>query len=177
MPIEPSTTTLTYLQALLKDDQAWTSLDTKTQEKIVSMLPEHRREDLVTTVDGKHQLDQQLLMSNSSWNYSIGCVRDDIAMGRNKPGWLQDANTAYLEREVGKYDTWKEKEYEEFWGVKQKLAAGVIAGSSASLKWEDLIERGSFKPGDVFQYSRRVNGVLVKKDVEVSYCASLHVST
>lgn len=153
---------------MLKDDQAWASLDEKAQEKIISMLPPSRLSSLVTLVDGKQTLNVSLVMSNSSWNYFIGCVRDDISLGRNKPAWLQDANTAYLERQVGKFDTWKEKEYEEFWGVKQKLAAGVIAGSSATLKWDDLVKRGFFKAGDVFQYSRRVAGVEVKKDVEVS---------
>lgn len=153
---------------MLKDDQAWASLDEKAQEKIIGMLSPSHLSSLVTTVDGKQILNVSLLMSNSSWNYFIGCVRDDISLGRNKPAWLQDANTAYLERQVGKFDTWKEKEYEEFWGVKQKLAAGVIAGSSATLKWDDLVKRGLFKAGDVFQYSRRVAGVEVKKDVEVS---------
>lgn len=172
METEFNITSLTHRQALLKDEEAWTSLDNAAQEKIISMLPPSRLADLVTTIDGKQQLNQAVLMTNSSWNYFIGCVRDDISLGRNKPGWLQDANTAYLERQVGNYDTWKEKEYEEFWGVKQKLAAGVIAGSSASLKWDDLVERGCFKAGDVFQYSRRLNGVLVQKDVEVMYSAT-----
>ena len=158
-PIQP--------QAMLKDDQAWAFLDEKAQEKIIGMLPPSRLSSLVTIVDGKQTLNVSNLMSNSSWNYFIGCVRDDISLGRNKPAWLQDANTAYLERQVGKFDTWKEKEYEEFWGVKQKLAAGVVAGSSATLKWDDLVKRGLFQAGDVFQYSRRVAGVEVKKDVEV----------
>lgn len=163
---------LIHSQGLLKDDQAWTLLDKNAQEKIISMLPDARRTEFVTTIqDGTHILNQSALMNNSSWNYFIGCFRDDIELGRNKPAWLQDANTAYMERQVGKYDSWKEKEYEEFWGTRQKLAAGVIAGSSASLKWDDLVERGSFKPGDVFQYNRRVSGILVKKDVEVRLMA------
>ena len=98
--------------------------------------------------------------------------QEDLASGRLDPKWQADAAHAMEERAQGKFDAYKEIQFEEFWGQKQKLNHDALAGESTKIKLELLIQNGIFKVGDYFSYSRVFgrgkNGVLVEKDCKVS---------
>ena len=124
---------------------------------------------MITDDDGQPRLDLQALSKNSTWKLSIAQALNDIVTGLNDPDWLQKAYGAHFKRLDGKYDNWKDNAFEKFWGVKQRLASNVVAGSSAQHTLREMIERGVVKPGDVFKYSRtfKEGPVTVKKDAEV----------
>jgi hypothetical protein len=77
------------------------------------------------------------------------------------------------ERERGKFDRFKEEEFEEFWGQKQKMDKTLAAGQSSQVKLSTLIEHGVVREGDVWKYSRVFGAkgqkkVLVEKEAKVS---------
>ncbi len=68
------------------------------------------------------------------------------------------------------FDAFKENQFEEFWGQKQKLDWQALAGESAKLKLDVMIRNGVFKEGDIFSYYRvigRVNKTVLEKDCKV----------
>lgn len=75
------------------------------------------------------------------------------------------------ERAQGKYDKFKEEQFEEFWGQKQKLDSDVIAGKSSTVKLGTLVENGVVRVGDVWRYSRCFRRgdekLLLEKEVRV----------
>ena len=75
------------------------------------------------------------------------------------------------ERAAGDFDKFKEEEYEEFWGQKQKLRYDVLAGEMTTLKLEVLVDAGIFSVGDIWSYTRGFgrgrSKILVEKDVTV----------
>ena len=106
----------------------------------------------------------------------IRMYQQDLEAGRYDPEWLRQAAQAMDRRANGDFDAWKEQEYEEFWGQKQKLDTKARAGESGIIKLNRLIEAGLFKEGDVFSYKRtfgRGKGKLtVEKDVKVIWTLS-----
>ena len=75
------------------------------------------------------------------------------------------------ERAAGNFDKFKEQEFEEFWGQKQKVNTKLLAGDVTKVKLGDLIAENTFKVGDVWSYSKG-NGkgkssFVVEKDVTV----------
>ena len=75
------------------------------------------------------------------------------------------------ERARGDFDAWKEKEFEEFWGQKQKVAHTARAGVATNIKLEKLISQGLFRIGDIWSYARCFGrgeqAVVVEKDCEL----------
>lgn len=81
------------------------------------------------------------------------------------------------ERAAGKFDNWKEKEFEQFWGQKQKLGADATTGEAAQVKMETLVEHGVVRIGDVWKYERTIllgkeegsnrDRLLIEKEVKV----------
>lgn len=98
--------------------------------------------------------------------------QEDLGSGRLDPKWQAAAAQAMEERAQGKFDAYKENQYEEFWGQKQKLNHDALAGESTKIKLELLIQNGTFKVGDYFSYARVFgrgkNGVQVEKECKVS---------
>lgn len=96
----------------------------------------------------------------------------DLGAGRYDPEWLRQAAQAMKERAEGKFDKFKEEEFEQFWGQKQKLDYHVIAGESSKVKLETLIQHGVVRVGDVWKYSRvfgrKTERVFVEKEAKVS---------
>lgn len=81
------------------------------------------------------------------------------------------------ERAAGKFDKYKDDQYEEFWGQKQKLAQNVLAGEMTNLKLGVLVKAGVYRVGDVWSFARAFGRsekkVLVEKDVTVSTSTAL----
>lgn len=99
----------------------------------------------------------------------------DLEAGRYKPQWQAQARQAVQDRAQGKFDDFKEREFEQFWGQKQKLNHGVVAGESSKVKLETLIQHEIVRVGDVWKY-RRIFGTkndpdrqtIVEKEAKVS---------
>lgn len=104
------------------------------------------------------------------------------------------------QRADGKFDKWKDKEFEEFWGQKQKLYWESYAGEATQVKLETLVEQDVVRKGDVWTYARAFvvggdkgsyaqaffigekgdkSNVLVEKEVKVcmSACAWIYLTS
>ena len=115
--------------------------------------------------------DDKFVRYDMDFRNGIRLYQQDLEAGRYDPDWLRQAAQAMDRRANGDFDKWKEQEYEEFWGQKQRLDTKARAGQSGIIKLNRLIEAGLFKEGDVFSYKRtfgRGKGKLtVEKDVKV----------
>ena len=95
-----------------------------------------------------------------------------MEQGKYEPEWLRQAAQAMEERAAGKFDNWKEREFEEFWGQKQKLSHGVIAGTTSGVKLMTLVEYNFIQVGDVWKFTRvfRMEGggtLHIEKEIKV----------
>lgn len=108
---------------------------------------------------------------NTDFRSGVRQYQLDLAGGRLDPGWLAEADAAMEERAEGKFDSWKEEQFEEFWGQKQKVDSKALAGQSSTVKLNRLIEANLCKVGDRWSYSRVFGQgkkkVLVEKDFKV----------
>lgn len=121
----------------------------------------------------------EYLKYDVDWRDSVLALQSDLAAGRCEPEWQAQAKLAHEERDAGKFDAWKEQEFEEFWGQKQRIASGVLTGKARNIKLDTLIEHGLFKVGDIWSYARvfgsgnAAETVIVEKHVKVS-CILVH---
>ena len=149
--------------------------DPKTYENFTKSDWEDLRETLPPNVpcnpDG-YSIPMTFFKYDPDFRRGIREFQEDLASGRLEPEWQADAALAMEERARGDFDSYKENEFEAFWGQKQKLKHDALAGESAKIKLELLIQNGLFKVGDSFNYSRMFgrgkNGVLVEKACKVS---------
>ncbi|KAJ5600390.1 hypothetical protein N7450_001457 [Penicillium hetheringtonii] len=56
------------------------------------------------------------------------------------------------QRENGDFDSFKEQEFEQFWGQKQRLNKKLLAGESAKVRLSELIDAGVILLGDVWRF-------------------------
>jgi hypothetical protein len=80
---------------------------------------------------------------------------------------MREAEEAVAQRAAGKFDKFKEQEFEEFWGQKQKMDRALAAGESSKIKLSTLIEHGVIRRGDIWKWSRSVRKVLVEKEARI----------
>ncbi|KAL8741599.1 MAG: hypothetical protein Q9190_005809 [Brigantiaea leucoxantha] len=81
------------------------------------------------------------------------------------------------ERAEGKFDTWKEKEYEEHWGQKQRVGRKVLAGHASKVTLGELLAEQLFRVGDVWCFSHSFgrgegNRVVVEKECKITALTS-----
>jgi len=108
---------------------------------------------------------------NTDFRSAVRQYQLDLEAGRYDPAWLAEADAAMEERARGNFDQWKEEQFEEFWGQKQKVDPKALAGQSSTVKLHRLIEADLCKIGDLWSYSRVFGQgkkkVLVEKEFKV----------
>jgi hypothetical protein len=164
------------LVKLLARPEAWDCLEESEKEEILSLLPESLHPNRESTSDDPEAkippLPESFLRYSNFWRDSIRLFQLDLQHGRYDPEWQRQAHEAVREREKGKFDRFKEEEFEEFWGQKQKMDKTLAAGQSSQVKLTTLIEHGVVREGDVWKYSRTFAGkgrnkILVEKEAKV----------
>ncbi|RJE18157.1 hypothetical protein PHISCL_09512 [Aspergillus sclerotialis] len=168
------------LVKILAKPEAWNCLEEDEKKQILGLLPEDTHPNPDPPADNPDAkispLPQEFLRYSNNWRGGVRQLQVDLECGRYDPEWLRQADTAVKERADGKYDAWKEKEFEEFWGQKQKLGRDAFAGEASQVKLETLVERGVFLKGDVWRYERGVyvtgedgnkSTLLIEKEVKV----------
>ena len=107
---------------------------------------------------------------NPDWRRLVREFQEDLGAGRYEPEWQRQALQAMEERARGDFDEYKDNQFEEFWGQKQKKPRD-LAGESSNIKLEDLTKHGIIREGDIFSYSRVIGRgkgrVLVEKDMRI----------
>ena len=113
------------------------------------MLPPH------VELDEDGSIPQGFLKYDLDWRNALHQFQVDLEAGRYDPAWLAEAALAMEERAAGVFDSFKETEFEEFWGQKQKVKVH-LSGETASLKLADLIRASLFEVGDIWSYTRKI---------------------
>ncbi|GFF40158.1 hypothetical protein IFM53868_04437 [Aspergillus udagawae] len=164
------------LVKLLARPEAWDCLEESEKEEILSLLPESLHPNRESTSDDPETkippLPESFLRYSNFWRDSIRLFQLDLQHGRYDPEWQRQAHEAVRERAKGKFDRFKEEEFEEFWGQKQKMDKTLAAGQSSQVKLTTLIEHGVVREGDVWKYTRTFAGkgrnkVLVEKEAKI----------
>ena len=110
----------------------------------------------------------EFLKYDNDWRNGIRQLQEEVGSGRLDPEWQTDAAQAMEERAAGVFDAFKEQQYEEFWGQKQKVSSHAVAGKSSKVTLGELVSGGVFKVGDVWSYTRSFGlEHLVEKDCTV----------
>lgn len=89
---------------------------------------------------------------SNNWRDGIRQFQLDLQNGRYDPEWLRQAEQARKQRENGDFDSFKEQEFEQFWGQKQRLNKKLLAGESAKVRLSELIDAGVILLGDVWRF-------------------------
>ncbi|PGH00680.1 hypothetical protein GX51_05666 [Blastomyces parvus] len=169
------------LVKLLADPRAWTCLDEDEKKEIIALLPDdiQRYADPGPKSDGQEDTDtlvipplpESFVRYSNNWRDAVRQFQSDLEMGKYDPEWQRQAAEAMEERAQGKFDKFKEEQFEEFWGQKQKLDYDVIAGESSRVKLGALVENGVVRVGDVWRYSRSFGRgrekLLLEKEVQI----------
>ncbi|OJJ43825.1 hypothetical protein ASPZODRAFT_73446 [Penicilliopsis zonata CBS 506.65] len=142
------------LVKLLARPEAWECLDEDEKKEILSLLPENVHPELGPSDEKIAPLSQSFLRYSNYWRDGIRQFQVDLQNGRYEPEWLLQASEAMEERARGEFDNFKEREFEEFWGQKQKTEYATIAGESSKVKLETLIVEGIIQIGDVWKFDR-----------------------
>ncbi|EPS28601.1 hypothetical protein PDE_03547 [Penicillium oxalicum 114-2] len=144
------------LVKLLAKPEAWNILEEKEKRQILSLLPsdihpasELPSDDLNSKIP---PLPDSFIRYSNNWRDGIRQFQVDLENGRFDPEWLCQAENARRKRENGDFDSFKEREFERFWGQKQKTQMNVISGESSKIKLPQLIEAGVFMIGDVWRF-------------------------
>ena len=156
---------LTDLKSILADPGSWDHLDQEDLSFIASICPPS------IPIADNGRIEPFYLKYDDNWRGAVRRFQEDLSSGRMEPEWLEEAHEAMEERARGDFDDWKEQEFEEFWGQKQKVDWSVLSGESAKVKLQTMVQEGLFKVGDVFAYAqvfgKGKDRVLVDKDCEV----------
>lgn len=116
-------------------------------------------------------LPESFLRYDNPWRDAVRQFQVDLENGRYDLEWIRQADVAVQERANGEFDDFKEREFEEFWGQKQRMDKSLSAGESSQVKLMTLIEQGVVRMGDVWKISRSFNvpsgRLLIEKEAKV----------
>lgn len=170
-------------QGLLANPQAWDCLEESEKQEILRLLPDSVHPDPSPPSDDADAKipppPQEFLRYSNNWREGIRQFQVELQNGFHDPEWLRQAELAMEERAAGAFDRFKEEEFEEFWGQKQKMDKTLLAGQSSQVKLKTLIDHNVVREGDVWKYSRcfskGADRVLVEKEARVcrNFIASL----
>ncbi|MCJ1419117.1 hypothetical protein MMC32_005470 [Xylographa parallela] len=148
------------LHKALSRPEAWDMLSEEEKTEIRKQLPESVFTDGVPNED--------FLRYSPDWREGVRVVQDEVRSGRHEPEWLEEANEASKERAAGLFDEHKDKEFEEYWGQKQRVDPHAQAGDAVQVSLGDMIKANLFRTGDAFKYSRSFgrgkSAILVEKE-------------
>ena len=163
-------------QAELSNPKTYEGFTKEDWEDLRSTLPDN----IPLNPDG-YSISTNFLKYDPDFRNGVREFQEDLGSGRLDPKWMAAAAEAMEERANGDYDAWKEKEYEEFWGQKQKLSYDALAGESTTLKLDFMIEHGVFRVGDELIYARAIGRgkkrVLLEKECRVTGVMKLHAES
>ncbi|KAJ6134132.1 hypothetical protein N7523_000454 [Penicillium sp. IBT 18751x] len=163
------------LVKLLAKPEAWNLLEEAEKREILALLPAdiHPDADLSLT-DPEYRippLPQEFIRYSTNWREGIRVFQLDLENGRYDPQWLRQAENARRKRANGDFDNFKEREFEEFWGQKQRMDMAAAAGEHGRIQLRELVAAGVVKLGDVwrfnFVFGRGENRLVIDKEARV----------
>ncbi|BCR88947.1 uncharacterized protein ACHE_50145S [Aspergillus chevalieri] len=171
------------LVKMLANRKAWDVLEEHEKEEILDLLPEHIRPHPKPCEDGTMKIPpiaESFLRYDNPWRDAVRQFQVDLENGRYDPEWIRQADIAVQERANGDFDDFKEREFEEFWGQKQRMDKSLAAGESSQIKLTTLVEHGVVRTGDVWKLSRGFNvpggRVLIEKEAKILKIDGSHMT-
>ncbi|KAE8418324.1 Asx homology domain-containing protein [Aspergillus pseudocaelatus] len=162
------------LVKLLANPEAWNCLEESEKREILDLLPEDLHPNPDPSPDDPDAkippLPEEFLRYSNNWRDGIRHFQLDLQNGRYDPVWLREAGEAMQQRADGTFDKFKEEEFEQFWGQKQKMDKTLAAGQSRQVRLSTLISNGTVLVGDVWKYSRAFkskDNLLVEKEARI----------
>ncbi|KAL6236018.1 Asx homology domain-containing protein [Aspergillus navahoensis] len=159
------------LVKLLALPEAWNCLEEAEKQEILDLLPSDIHPNPSPPPDDPNAkippLPDSFLRYSTNWREAIRHFQLDLQSGRYDPRWVREAEEAVAQRAAGEFDKFKEQEFEEFWGQKQKMDRALAAGESSKIKLSTLIEHGVIRKGDIWKWSRSVRKILVEKEARI----------
>ncbi|KAL5364799.1 Asx homology domain-containing protein [Aspergillus floccosus] len=164
------------LVKLLARPEAWDCLEEAEKQEILNLLQEDVHPNPHPPLDDPNAkippLSQAFLRYSNDWRDGVRQFQLDLQLGRYDPEWLRQAEEASQQRAAGEFDKFKEQEFEEFWGQKQKVDQRLAPGESSQVRLTTLVEKGVIQKGDIWRFSRVFtnggkNKVLVEKEAKV----------
>ncbi|KAL8720023.1 MAG: hypothetical protein Q9181_007975 [Wetmoreana brouardii] len=143
----------------------WAEVPDEDKEFIRSLLPPY------VELNDDGSIPTEFWKYNSEFRLDCRNLQEDLRTGRMDPEWQRQAHQAMEERAAGKFDDFKEREFEEFWGQKQKVDWAALAGDASKVKLDDMLTAGLFKEGDVWTFDhtfgRGAEAVRIWKDCKI----------
>ncbi|EGE07469.1 hypothetical protein TEQG_06596 [Trichophyton equinum CBS 127.97] len=130
------------LAKLFAKPEAWTCLDEEEKKEILSLLPESVHPDAEPSTENPDGIIPPLpgeFLRSTVWRDATRQFQLDLANGKYDPQWQKQAHKAVKERAEGKFDAKKERDFEAFWGQKQRYHTNVPAGDSATVDFKTLV--------------------------------------
>ncbi|CAI7611845.1 unnamed protein product [Penicillium crustosum] len=163
------------LVKLLARPEAWDSLEESDKREILALLPPDVHPEAYAISDDPDAkikpIPDSFIRYSNNWRDGVRQFQLDLQNGRYDPEWLRQAQEAREQRENGEFDDFKEREYEQFWGQKQKVVWNAAAGESARVKMGTLINEGVIQLGDIWKfyyvYGRGPGRIVIEKEVKV----------
>ncbi|KAJ5718284.1 hypothetical protein N7488_003930 [Penicillium malachiteum] len=164
------------LVKLLASSVAWNCLEEDEKRQILNLLPADTHPNPDPPTDDPNAkilpLPDSFVRYSNNWRDGIRQFQLDLENGRYDPQWLRQADEARKQREEGTFDSFKEKEYEQFWGQKQKSTNITTAtGEAGKVKLAALIEAGVFHIGDVWRfiyvYGKGADRIYIDKEARI----------
>ena len=163
------------LADFFSDSDNWSQVSAEDKEFVRSLLPPH----VDLAADGS--------IPNDFWKYNpefrLDCrnLQEDLRAGRMDPEWQLQAQQAMEDRATGAFDDFKEREFEEYWGQKQKVDWKYLAGDASKIKLEELLNAGLFRQDDVWSFDhtfgRGDEAVPIQKECKVDSSQTPCVTT
>ncbi|KAK4866638.1 hypothetical protein LT330_008191 [Penicillium expansum] len=163
------------LVKLLARPEAWNCLEESDKRDILALLPPDVHPEAQATSDDPdakiQPIPDSFIRYSNNWRDGVRQFQLDLQNGRYDPEWLHQAQEARERRENGEFDDFKEREYEQFWGQKQRVDSHAPAGESARVKMGTLLDEGVIQLGDIWKfyyvYGRGPGRVVIEKEVRV----------
>ena len=145
--------------------EAWDVLSPEEQQQLRDLLPPH------APYDAAGRPTFEFLRYDENWRTGLRLFQEDLAGGRYEKEWLAAAELAMKERAAGKFDAYKEEQFEQHWGQKSHVDPAARAREMAKVPLERLVADGEFRVGDVWTYVKPLGRgkarFLLEKDVTV----------
>lgn len=109
-------------QKIINDDRAWASLSAEQRRVVLRLFNQTPASTLATVPEDLPNIPAQLLARSTALRTDLRLYQEDLAGGRMDPVRRRRAEAAAKERAEGRFDDWKERERELWWG--QKMEGG-----------------------------------------------------
>ncbi|KAJ6024254.1 hypothetical protein N7540_005051 [Penicillium herquei] len=164
------------LRHLIASSAAWNCLEEDEKRQVLNLLPADTHPNPDPPADDPNAqippLPDSFVRYSNNWRDGIRQFQLDLGNGRYDPQWLRQADEARKQREDGAFDSFKEREYEQFWGQKQKSTNITTAtGEAGKIKLATLIDAGVFHIGDIWRftyvYGRGADRIYIDKEARI----------